>query len=206
MFGRDSEQVPRPPLHSASAMARELADLVARRISVGDFAERMGLFTHEVQELEAEIVNAVMLRRMSSVDGTRTAHVPTSGLDVFARSETSTCGTGHIVEIGVTVTNELPVPLKKVSLECASFSNSSASDLSLGGTLEALDPAPEILLPGASIEYRARYVPEIEDYHDDALLICSFLSRGVSGAGELAIGQGDAWIELGADFAERNHR
>lgn len=190
---------PRSSGPSVVAVTRELADLVARRVSIDDFAERMGMREADARSLEAEIVNAVLTRRMTSIDGRRTARVPTSGLDVFARSSVVDLGTTRVVEIGVTVTNELPVPLLGVTLECASFNNSSMAALSLGGSLRPLEPSERdagVLMPGASIEYHARYVPTPEDHLDDALLICSFISRGASEAGEWAVGQGDAWIEL----------
>lgn len=184
-----------PP--NALVLMHEWAEALSRRVPLEQFAKKFDMDVEQANRLSAELVNAVLLRRMVNLAGTKTAHVPTMGISMFAHS-TFIRGDGPpVVEVQVTVTNELHVPLTRTVMECVSFTNSSMTALAFDGPIRLVAGSPQVFAPGASLEYRARYVPSEPDYADDGLVICSFIAQGYSEHGEWAIGQEDAWIELG---------
>ncbi|RZU66449.1 hypothetical protein EV379_2806 [Microterricola gilva] len=178
------------------SVVRALTEVIARRTSITEFARCQGIDDAEAGRLEAAIVNAVMVRRMTGIDGIRTVRVPTPGLDVFVCHALDEIAGATAVSLHITVTNELPVPLIGVSLACSALGNSAMSALELDGAPEAVPAVTGQLGPGESIEYRARYTATAGDFLDDAVLIASFVAQAVSASGERAMGQGDAWIAL----------
>ena len=94
------------------------------------FAKNLDIDVEQANQLKAELINSVLLRRMLDAEGARVASVPTTGVGVFAYSTITRSADACTVEFEITVTNELYVELTELDVECVSFTNPSMTALS----------------------------------------------------------------------------